>query len=171
MFRKIQVWTDRVTTAAAGVLIGLMFVVLVANVILRAIPSAGGFKWYMEFSQYANVWAMLIGAAGVAAQGTNLRVELIDSLGHRFPWGKKLTRSIVDISLIVFYGIMTVSGWQLSQRAVQAVSTMPALTMGQVYAIFPIAGVICLFSAVIHLLVTLTDEGGLETIEKEGSPQ
>lgn len=164
MLKKIQLWMDNITTFIASVLIAIMFVVLVANVILRAIPAVGGFKWYMEFSQYANVWAMLIGAAGIAAQGTNLRVELIDGLNTKFKWGGKLTKSIVDIALIAFYGVMTVSGVQLSQRAVQAVSTMPSFKMGQVYAIFPVVGVFCIFSAVIHLLVTLTEK---EEIIKE----
>lgn len=158
MLRKIQTWTDRITTAISAVLLAVMFLVLIANVILRLIPSVGGFKWYMEFSQYANVWAMLIGAAGIAAQGTNLRVEIIDSLCGRFSWGKKLTRSIVDVFLIAFYCIITASGRVLAEKAVQAVSTMPEFTMGQVYAIFPITGIVCIAAATVHLLVTLTEK-------------
>lgn len=167
MLKKIQLWMDNIMTFIASVLIAIMFAVLVANVILRAIPAVGGFKWYMEFSQYANVWAMLIGAAGVAAQGTNLRVEVIDGLNTKFKWGGKLTKSIVDIALILFYGVMTVSGMQLSQRAVQAISTMPSFKMGQVYAIFPVVGIFCIFSAVIHLLVTLTEKENLAKEEDE----
>ena len=167
MLKKIQLWMDNIMPFISSVLIAIMFAVLVANVILRAIPAVGGFKWYMEFSQYANVWAMLIGAAGVAAQGTNLRVEVIDGLNTKFKWGGKLTKSIVDIALIVFYGVMTVSGMQLSQRAVQAISTMPSFKMGQVYAIFPVVGIFCIFSAVIHLLVTLTEKENLAKEEDE----
>ena len=158
MLKKIQMWMDNITTGIAAVLLAVMFLVLVANVVLRLIPSVGGFKWYMEFSQYANVWAMLIGAAGVAVQGTNLRVEIIDSISRRFPWGKKLTRTLVDVFLVAFYAILTVSGSILSKKAVQAVSTMPEFTMGQVYAIFPVAGTICIAAAVVHLLVTLTEK-------------
>lgn len=65
----LQKWIDRITTAVASVLIAVMFCVIIANVILRAVPAVGGFRWYMEFSQYANVWAMLIAAAGIAVQG------------------------------------------------------------------------------------------------------
>jgi len=158
MLKKIQTWIDNITTAVASVLIFVMFIVLVINVILRLIPSIGGFRWYMEFSQYANVWAMLIGAAGVAVQGTNLRVEVIDTLNRKFSWGSKVTKTIVDIALIAFYGVMTYSGYLLSGRAVQAVSTMPKFTMGQVYAIFPIAGVLCIIATIVHLLVTLTEK-------------
>ena len=158
MLKKIQKWIDLGATFIASLLIAAMFFVLVINVILRAIPAVGGFKWYMEFSQYANVWALLIGAAGIAAQGTNLRVELIDSLMGRFRWSSKLTKIIVDVSLILFYGIMTASGLLLSQKAVQAVSTMPQFKMGQVYAVFPVAGVLCIIAALVHLLVTVTEK-------------
>ena len=135
MLKKIQTWIDRIATGVAAVLLAVMFFVLIANVILRLIPAVGGFKWYMEFSQYANVWAMLIGAVGIAVSGTNLRVEVIDALNHKFSWGEKVTKSIVDVFLI-----------------------MPSFKMGQVYAIFPIAGVLCVIASVVHLLVTLTEK-------------
>ena len=158
MLKKIQTWIDNITTGVAAVMIAVMFVVIIANVILRAIPAVGGFKWYMEFSQYANVWAMLIGAAGIAVQGTNLRVEAVDSIAKRIPYGEKIAKILVDISLIAFYAIMTASGRVISQTAIQAVSTMPKFRMGQVYSIFPVAGVLCIIAAVVHLLVTLTDK-------------
>jgi len=165
MLKKIQTWVDNVATAVASVLIFLMFVVLVVNVILRLIPSIGGFSWYMEFSQYANVWAMLIGAAGIAVQGTNLRVEVIDTLNDKFTWAPKLTKTIVDVALLAFYGVMTYSGHLLSTRAIQRVSTMPRFTMGQVYKIFPIAGILCVIATILHLLVTLTDNNKEENEE------
>ena len=131
MLKKIQTWIDNITTGVAAVMIAVMFVVIIANVILRAIPAVGGFKWYMEFSQYANVWAMLIGAAGIAVQGTNLRVEAVDSIAKRIPYGEKIAKILVDISLIAFYAIMTASGRVISQKAIQAVSTMPKFRMGR----------------------------------------
>lgn len=162
MLVKIQKAVDTITTAIGAIMIAVMFVVIMANVVLRLIPNVGGFSWYMEFSQYANVWAMLIGAGGIAVSCTNLRVELIDSIVEKFPWGYKLTRVIIDVFVILFYAILTYSGYELATRAKQAVSTMPDFTMGQVYMIFPVAGVLCIICAVIHLLVTLTakEEGG-----------
>ena len=167
MLKKIQTWIDRITTFIASVMLAVMFIVLVANVILRLIPAVGGFKWYMEFSQYANVWAMLIGAAGVAVMGTNLRVEAVDSIAAKIPGGRKIAKIIVDVALIAFYCILAHSGAELSAKAIQKVSTMRQFTMGQVYAIFPVAGAICAVSAAVHLLVTLTEK----TDEKEGTAQ
>lgn len=158
MLVKIQKWIDTLMTGISAILLAVMFLVITANVILRLIPSMGGFSWYMEFSQYANVWAMMLGAAGIAVMGTNLRVEAVDSVLGKTPAGKKLTKTIVDIAEIVFYALMTYSGYLLSTKAKQAVSTMPNFKMGQVYAIFPIAGVLCIIAVVVHLLVTLNEK-------------
>ena len=132
--KKLQRTMDKITTLISSILCAAMMIILFANVVLRLIPSVGGFKWYMESSQYLNVWSMLIACVGINAMGTNLRVEVVDSI----------------------------FGWQLCTRAKQAVSTMPQFTMGQVYTIFPIAGVICIIGAVVNLIVELTEkpEGG-----------
>lgn len=156
MLLKLQKIIDNLTTAIGAILLAIMFLVITINVILRLIPSVGGFSWYMEFSQYANVWAMLLGAAGIVVMGTNLRVEAVDAVLDKFPWGEKLGKIIVDVSEIIFYLSVTYSGYLLATKAKQKVSTMPQFTMGQVYWIFPVAGVLCVIAALIHLAVTLT---------------
>ena len=168
MLKKIQSKYDRVMTAVSAVLIAIMFCVLVANVVLRLIPAVGGFKWYMEFSQYANVWAMLTGSAGIAAQGTNLRVEAVEGLFAKIPHGQQIAKTIVDVFLIVYYYFFIISGSILSQKAVQRVSTMQMFKMGQVYIIFPIAGVLCIIGAVLNLLVVWTTKDGAEDNREGG---
>ncbi len=160
MIKKIQKRVDETMTVIAAFLTGLMFLIIIANVILRLIPSIGGFSWYMEFSQYANVWAMMIGAAGVACAGTNLRVEVIDSVLKKKTYSYKLTRVIVDIFELVFYILVTYSGFQLATRAKQKVSTMPSFTMGQVYMIFPIAGILCIVAVIINLAALMSEKEG-----------
>ena len=64
----------------------------------------------------------------------------------------------MDVAEIVFYLTVTYSGWLLATKAKQKVSTMPQFTMGQVYWIFPVAGVLCVIAALIHLAVTLSAE-------------
>ena len=75
MIQKVQKRVDETMTIIAAVLIGVMFLVIIANVILRLIPAVGGFSWYMEFSQYANVWAMMLGAAGVLLPRVDIRIS------------------------------------------------------------------------------------------------
>lgn len=156
MFIKLQKWLDKATTVVAAILLAIMFCVITANVVLRLIPQVGGFSWYMEFSQYANVWAMMIGAAGIAVMGTNLRVEAVDGLLAKMPCGEKIGHIIINVSELVFYVMITYSGIMLSTRANQIVSTMPSFKMGQVYAIFPAAGVLCILCVLVNLVVELT---------------
>lgn len=158
MLIKVQKGMDKLMTAIGAILIATMFLIIILNVILRLIPAVGGFSWYMEFSQYANVWAMMVGASGIVVMGTNLRVEAVDSVLGKQKWGYKLSRVIIDVAEIVFYLVVTYSGWLLSTKAKQKVSTMPQFTMGQVYVIFPIAGALCILAALIHLTVTLSEK-------------
>ena len=159
VFKFIQTWIDHITTGVAAVLIAVMFIVIIANVVLRAIPAVGGFRWYMEFSQYANVWAMLIGAAGIAVQGTNLRVEAVDTIAKKIPGGEKISRILIDAAMMVFYWMVYRSGKLYAAKAMAIkISTMPKYRMGQVYKIFPAAAVLCIIAAVVHLIVTLTEK-------------
>ena len=159
VFKFIQTWMDHITTGVAAVLIAVMFIVIIANVVLRAIPAVGGFRWYMEFSQYANVWAMLIGAAGIAVQGTNLRVEAVDTIAKKIPCGEKIAKILVDVASVVFYWMVYRSGKLYAVKAMAIkISTMPKYRMGQVYKIFPVAAILCIIAAVVHLIVTLTEK-------------
>lgn len=159
VFKVIQTWMDHITTAVSAVLIAVMFVVIIANVVLRAIPAVGGFRWYMEFSQYANVWAMLIGAAGIAVQGTNLRVEAVDAIAKKIPCGEKIAKILIDVAMMVFYWMVYRSGKLYAAKAMAIkISTMPKYRMGQVYRIFPVAAVLCIIAALVHLIVTLAED-------------
>ena len=159
VLKVIQTWIDRITTGVASVLIGVMFVVIIANVILRGIPAVGGFRWYMEFSQYANVWAMLLAAAGIAVQCTNLRVEAVDFIMKKIPGGNKISKVIIDVALILFYLSVFVSGKTFAKKSmIIKVSTMPSFKMGQVYQIFPWAAALCIVAGLVHLLITLLEK-------------
>ena len=142
-----------------------MMIIIFANVVLRLIPSVGGFKWYMEGSQYLNVWSMLIVGICVTVKGTHLHVEMVDSVVAKVPALKKLHKVIVSAFIFLFYVMVTYSGYQLSTRAKQAVSTMPQFKMGQVYVIFVIAGAVCALSALVDMIVAITEkeEGGAKT--------
>lgn len=73
--KKLQNVLDKGSTVIAAVMCAAMMIIIFANVVLRLIPSVGGFKWYMEGSQYLNVWSMLIVGACITAKGTHLHVS------------------------------------------------------------------------------------------------
>lgn len=156
--KKLQTILDKATTFVAAVLCAAMMIILFANVVLRYIPGIGGFKWYMEAGQYLNVFSMLIAGAGITVTRSHLHVELVDAMVQKTPLLKKLHVLVVSVFIILFYVMMTYSGWLLCTKAKQAVSTMPQFTMGQVYTIFPIAGVLCIIATVIDLVVAFTEK-------------
>lgn len=96
--KKLQTTLDKITTLISAILCAAMMVILFANVVLRLIPGIGGFKWYMESSQYLNVWSMLIACIGINAMGTNLRVEVVDPSSVRLRWAKRSLSSSVMCS-------------------------------------------------------------------------
>ena len=163
--KKLPTALDKGSTFVAAVMCAAMMIIIFANVVLRLIPSVGGFKWYMEGSQYLNVWSMLIVGICVTVKGTHLHVEMVDSVVAKVPALKKLHKVIVSAFIFLFYVMVTYSGYQLSTRAKQAVSTMPQFKMGQVYVIFVIAGAVCALSALVDMIVAITEkeEGGAKT--------
>lgn len=162
--KKVQTVLDQATTLISALLCAVMMVILFANVVLRLIPGIGGFSWYMESSQYLNVWSMLIACAGITAKGTNLHVELVDSLVAKSPALKKVHKVFTSLAIALFYIMVAYGGYQLATRAKQAVSTMPQFTMGQVYSIFPVACAVCAASAIVDMVVAITEkpEGGAD---------
>lgn len=162
--KKLQNALDKGSTVVAAVMCAAMMIILFANVVLRLIPGIGGFKWYMEGGQYINVWSMLIVGVCITVKGTHLHVELVDAVVGKNPVLKKIHKVITSAFIFLFYVMVTYSGYQLSTRAKQAVSTMPQFKMGQVYVIFVIAGALCAFSALVDMIVAITEkeEGGTE---------
>lgn len=159
---KAREWIDRIMTWISSIMIGVMMIILFCNVVLRYIPGIGGFKWYMESSQYLNVWAMLIIGIQISVRGTHLHVEVLDSMVQKHPVGKKLVKIITSLFIILFYVLGAYSGYELATRAKQVVSTMPQFTMGQVYFMIPITFILCALAAIIDMLISVSgkEEGG-----------
>lgn len=159
---KLQRGIDKVSTAVSAVLCALMMAILVMNIILRYTPHVGGFSWYMESSQYLNVWSMLIAGIAISVKVEHLKVAVIDDLTKRWPVVHMIQQSIVALFNVIFYLVMAYSGYIYALRARQAVSTMPIFKMGQVYLMFPIAGILSAISVIIGLIVYLQEyKGGL----------
>ena len=164
--KKLQKIMNEAATWASLLLCSLMMVILLINVILRLIPSIGGFSWYMEASQYLNVWAMLIVGIAISAERSHLKVAFVDELALKSgPVFYKIQQGIVTLFIIVFYLIMAYSGTVYAMRSKQAISTMPALKMGMVYWMFPIAGVLSAAAAAVDYLAFVLEpasEGGAD---------
>ena len=155
---NVSKFIEKWTLIVSSVMVAAMIIILFVNVVLRYIPLVGGFSWYMESSQYLNVWAMLLVGAQITVTGTHLKVEVLDALVAKNAIATRVVKVIRGIFITLFYLIIAYSGFLLSTKAKQAVSTMPSFTMGQVYIIFPIAGLLCVFASVVNIILIITDK-------------
>lgn len=94
--KKLQNALDKGSTLIAAVMCAAMMIILFANVVLRLIPAVGGFKWYMEGSQYLNVWSMMIVGICITVKGTHLHVELVDAVAAKNPILKKIHKVVTS---------------------------------------------------------------------------
>lgn len=155
MMLKVQKWMDRISTIISALMCAAMMIILFVNVVLRLIPNIGGFRWYMEGSQYLNVWSMLIVCIAITCKGEHLRVNIMEDLCKKNDKLHIIQKTLVNFLIMLFYALVTWSGYVLSTKARQKVSTMPQFTMGQVYRMIPIACAICTVSAAVDLIVDL----------------
>ncbi len=157
--KKLQQWIDKISTAVSVLMIAAMMFILVFNIVMRLIPKIGGVSWYMESSQYLNVWAMVIIGIQITVTGGHLRVEVIDALVKNSPAGKKIVKVIDELFIILFYVIAAYASFLLATKAKQAVSTMPQFNMGQVYALMPVGYALSALAAVVDLIVYFQESG------------
>jgi len=166
--KTIQEKTDKITTIISSVLLAAMMIILFANVVLRYVPKVGGFKWYMEGSQYLNVWAMFIIGIQITVKHTHLKVEVLDSLVANSKIGQIIVKIFNSLMILLFYVITGYSGVVLATKAKQAVSTMPKFTMGQVYFMIPVACFISALAVIVDLIVSLQDMKAEANNSKKG---
>ncbi|PHV69423.1 C4-dicarboxylate ABC transporter permease [Sporanaerobium hydrogeniformans] len=152
---KLQKVIDTLTTVISSVLCGLMMTILVFNIIMRYMPGVGGVKWYMESSQYLNVWAMFIVGIAITAKNEHLRVNLAEDLAQKYPVLNKLQRILMALLSACFYLGIFYSGYILTTKAKQTISTMPKFKMAHVYSMIPITAALCVVSVIISLVVDL----------------
>ncbi len=141
--RKLQEKIDKTSILLSSVLMGIMMVVLIYNVFARFL--GGGISWYMEFSQYANIWALMIAGIGITACGQHLRISALDEVLK----GKALIalKLVGGVCIATFYLLFAYGSFLLATKSKQAISTMPSLKMAYVYWIMPVSGVLSALSA------------------------
>ena len=157
MLFKLQRWVDRAATILACVICAVFMTIIIYNVAARYFFD-GGIQWYMEASQYLNVWAMLIAGVGLCASNDHLRVSIIDEMLKGKV--KKVDRVVVSILTFAFYLILAYSSYLLAMRARQTISTMEPLKMSYVYWMMPVTAALSACAVLLEIVCHLTDKSG-----------
>jgi TRAP-type C4-dicarboxylate transport system permease small subunit len=154
--RSIKKASDRFLAAACVILFAVLVVTVVWQVFSRQIlnsPSA----WTSELAQYLFVWLGLFGAALVFAERGHIAV---DFLVRKFPDRvEKGTALFVQVAIIAFAGLIFLwGGYRVAvQSWDQALTGLP-VTVGPLYLVMPITGVLIIFYAVYHIVAVLRGE-------------
>ncbi|MDR1626945.1 MAG: TRAP transporter small permease subunit [Spirochaetia bacterium] len=151
--RRLQQCLDTVSATVSGTLIGLLVIILSYNVFARFL--GGGIQWYMETSQYFNVWAMFFVGISLCMRGEHLRINALEEI---LPGaGKKAIQLLVAAATVAFYLMLAYATFLLASRSKQVISTMTYFKMSYVYWPIPF---LCLASAFSTVVNTILSFGG-----------
>jgi TRAP-type C4-dicarboxylate transport system permease small subunit len=154
--KRLQQCLDTVSAAVCGVLIGLIIIILSYNVFARFL--GGGIQWYMETSQYFNVWAMFIVGISLCMRGEHLRINALEEI---FPGiFKKVLRLLVSAVTVAFYLMLAYGTFLLASRSKQVISTMTSLKMSYVYWPIPVLCLLSAFSVIVHTVLSFGAQAG-----------
>ncbi|WP_411720274.1 TRAP transporter small permease [Mycetocola sp.] len=161
----IRGFTDR----ALGLLCIVLFVVLVVvvtwQVVSRQVLNDPA-PWTEEAARFTFVILALLGAALVFSERGHIAVELLVS---KFPRTAQLAVAVAVEVTIIFFAILVfvVGGYRVAENAWdQQISTLP-FTVGQVYMVLPLTGLLITFYSIYHLIaVLLNGERPLPSVEE-----
>ncbi len=161
---KLKYKIDKVTLLLSSVMMAAMMVILFINIVLRYMPGFGGFRWYMESSQYLNVWAMFVVGISISLNWTHLNVNILeDNLKGR---GKIIIKIVIALFTMLFYIGTAYGTYLLATKSRQVVSTMPYLKMAYIYWLIPVASILSAISTLIGCICEIRnidlDKGGYE---------
>jgi TRAP-type C4-dicarboxylate transport system permease small subunit len=158
--------SDRFLAAACVVLFAVLVLTVVWQVFTRQVLGSSS-AWTSELAQYLFVWLGLFGAALVFAERGHIAV---DFLVRKFPAGvEKATALFVQAAIIAFAGLILVwGGYRVAvQSWSQALSGLP-VTVGPLYLVMPITGILIIFYAVFHITAVLRgEEDAIEDTEPD----
>lgn len=147
--RRLQQRLDSITAMVSGALLGLVVIILSYNVFARFL--GGGIQWYMETSQYFNVWAMFLVGISLCMRGEHLRINALEEILPEA--GKKVIRILVAVFTAAFYLILAYATFLLASRSKQVISTMTYFKMSYVYWPIPFLCLLSAFSTVVNTIL------------------
>lgn len=158
---------DRTLAGICVVLFSLLVVVVVWQVVSRQVlntPQA----WTEELSRYVFVWLGLFAAALVFSERGHIAVDFIAR--RTGPAAQRTIAIAIQLLIIAFAAVILIwGGWRVAGGAwEQALSSLP-VSLGQMYTVMPITGVLITFYALDNIIDLATGrlEGFPDTEEEQ----
>lgn len=144
-------------TKLLAVISGVLFVVMVAIVTWQVFTRqvlGNSAPWTEEAARYTFVVLAIFTAAYVFAERGHIAVEM---LVEKFSPGLQKAMVVLIEGIIIFFfgAVFVLGGWLVAQNAWnQDIATLP-LSVGQVYLVMPIAGVLIIFYGLVRIVRVL----------------
>lgn len=133
---------------ASEIGIGLLIAATIAVTFLQVVCRYGldsSLSWSEEFSRYAFIWAIFLGAGSVARRGQHMAVEALRGILRDRP-RHLLERGIGAVG-IVFFAVFAYTAIVLTENAMGQISTALEIPIAVVYASAPLGAAL----TVLHL--------------------
>lgn len=125
----------------AGTLLVLMALATLLNVVARYFFNSP-VPWADEFSRYAFIWLVFVGAVVCTKQGRHISIDLVvTALPTRV---RPIIQILADIATAALMLIIIYYGWILTSSATQPTSTLK-VPQYVVYMIVPLSALLILF--------------------------
>ena len=131
---QVSLRLARIEAGIAGLLIGIVFVLLLANTATRAFGKP--VIWIDELAIYAMIWAGFLGASAGLATNTHIAVTLLpDFLGAKGRWWSSV---FIHAVLTAFFVIFAVILWRwfspLELARAESLAAFSAKTFNYMYS-------------------------------------
>jgi len=140
---------------AAGTFLVLMSVATFGNVILRYVFNSP-IQWAEEFSRYAYIWVVFLGAAACSKRKMHIAIDVATSwMPER---GRAFCALLVEALVLILMGAIAYYGWILCTMATQATSTLK-IPQYIVYLVVPVSAALIFLHSLRGLWVDLSRVG------------
>ncbi|AXH97808.1 TRAP transporter small permease [Ornithinimicrobium avium] len=152
--RAVRRVVDLVLAALCIVVFTALVLIVSWQVFTREVLNFSA-PWTEEAARYTFVVLALVAAAYVFSERGHIAVEM---LVEKLPARGQLVMGLLIEAIVIFFTAFTFvwGGWRIALNAWnQHLSTLP-ITVGQVYLVMPVAGVLILFYSVYHVIGILS---------------
>ncbi|WP_308588660.1 TRAP transporter small permease subunit [uncultured Oscillibacter sp.] len=160
---------DKVLPAIASVFFTVGMISAFLGAVTRTFTTSSGFVWVDEVTRFSMIWAtmLVVGICMRKKQMTEFTL-IIDKLPHK---GKVVFDMVIQIIVLLFYGIIFCYGLRLSLSNADLSCTTLPFSMMYVYMIWPISAGLLIYEGITCLIEMTFDLVGKplhdESLKKE----
>lgn len=159
LIKKMSEAIDKIIRIMIQILTGLMFIVILAQVIFRYF-LANPLPWSEELAKICMNWITFLGAC-VACKANSL--SRVDIVTHNLsPKVQKILLIVTDIIMLVLTVLLFIYGLQLimTPSAQNGVSTALHIPFWLIYLCLPLGFALLIFQLLCRLIITIFDNTG-----------